>query len=41
METRKTNDIIKSGTKVRKDIGKTIHIGTFINYNKDKKEYTI
>ena len=41
METRKANDIIKSGTQVRKKTSKTIHSGTVINYNKDTKKYTI
>ena len=40
-ETRKSNDIIKSGTQFRKKIGQTIHSGTVINYNKDTKKYTI
>ena len=37
METKKANDIIKSGTQVRKNIGQTIHSGAVINYNKDIK----
>ena len=40
METKKANDIIKSGTQVRNKIGQTIHSGTVINYKIDTKEYT-
>ena len=40
-ETRKANDIIKSGTQFRKNIAQTIHSGTVINCNKDTKKYTI
>ena len=37
MENLKSNDVIQRGTQVRKKVGRTIHSGTVINYNKDTK----